>query len=102
MSKSWSDESKKLREAILKHLWDGQSDRFLKSVKPHDSSIDTAILGLTYPFRILEPDDPRIISSSRQIENAFTYASDGFARSPGDTYNGVHPRLIPTLWMPLY
>ncbi len=102
LSKSWSDESKNLREAILKHLWDEQSDRFLKSVKPHDSSIDTAILGLTYPFRVLEPDDPRILSSSRQIENAFTYASEGIGRYPGDTYHGGNPWFITTLWMALY
>src|SRR5204862_155973 len=76
LSNAWSNETKNLQTAIVKHLWDEQSGRFLKSVKPHDSSIDTAILGLTYPFRVLEPDDPRILSSSRQIENAFTYASE--------------------------
>jgi GH15 family glucan-1,4-alpha-glucosidase len=102
LSNSWSSQTKNLREAILKHLWDEQSDRFLKSVKPHDSSIDTAILGLTYPFRVLEPDDPRILSSSRQIENAFTYASEGIGRYPGDTYHGGNPWFITTLWMALY
>src|SRR5260370_480033 len=102
LSKSWSDESKKLREAILKHLWDDQSDRFLKSVNPHDSSIDTAILGITYPFRLLEPDDPRILSSSRQIENAFAHASEGIGRYPVDTYHGGNPWFITTLWMALY
>src|SRR3989454_986881 len=81
---------------------DEESGRFLKSIKPHDSSIDTAILGLTYPFRVVEPDDPRILSSSRQIENAFTYASEGIGRYPGDTYHGGNPWFITTLWMALY
>jgi len=102
LSNAWSNESKNLQTAILKHLWDEQTGRFLKSVKPHDSSIDTAILGLTYPFRVLEPDDPRILSTSRQIENAFTYASEGIGRYPGDTYHGGNPWFITTLWMALY
>ena len=102
LSNAWSDEARNLQTAIVKHLWDEQSGRFLKSIKPHDSSIDTAILGLTYPFRVLEPDDPRILSSSRQIENAFTYASEGIGRYPGDTYHGGNPWFITTLWMALY
>ena len=102
LSNAWSNETKNLQTAIVKYLWDEQSGRFLKSVKPHDSSIDTAILGLTYPFRVLEPDDPRILSSSRQIENAFTYASEGIGRYPGDTYHGGNPWFITTLWMALY
>src|SRR5256712_4762050 len=99
LSNAWSNESKNLQTAILKHLWDEQTGRFLKSVKPHDSSIDTAILGLTYPFRVLEPDDPRILSTSRQIENAFTYASEGIGRYPGDTYHGGNHCLITNPWM---
>ena len=102
LSKSWADASRNLREAILKHLWDEQSNRFLKSVKPSDSSIDTAILGLTYPFKVLEPNDARILSSSRQIENAFTYASEGIGRYPADTYQGGNPWFITTLWMALH
>src|SRR5207247_1673375 len=71
LSNAWSNETKNLQTAIVKYLWDEQSGRFLKSVKPHDSSIDTAILGLTYPFRVLERDDPRILISSRQIESRY-------------------------------
>src|SRR5438445_7624888 len=63
LSSAWSDEAKNLQTAIAKHLWDDQSGRFLKSVKHNDSSIAPTFLGLTYPFRVLEADDPRILSS---------------------------------------
>src|SRR2546422_4994587 len=54
LSNAWSNESKNLQTAMVKHLWDEQSGRFLTSVKPRDPSIDTAILVLTYTFRVLE------------------------------------------------
>jgi oligosaccharide amylase len=99
---SWQEESKSLRDSIQRHLWDENNKRFLKSANPHDSSIDTAILGLTYPFSVFEADDPRILSTSRQIENAFKFASDGLGRYPGDVYLGGNPWFITTLWMALY
>ena len=102
LSNFWLNEHKNLQSGIIRHLWDAQSGRFLKSIKPHDSSIDTAILGLAYPFRVLEPDDPHIVGSSRQIEGAFTYASEGIGRYPGDTYLGGNPWFITTLWLALY
>src|SRR5207247_10786254 len=47
---AWSDEARNLQTAIVKHLWDEQSGRFLKSIKTHDTSIDTSILVLTLPI----------------------------------------------------
>src|SRR2546430_16278172 len=38
LSNTWSNESKDLQTAILKHLWDEQACRFMKSVKPRDPS----------------------------------------------------------------
>ncbi len=102
LSVSWAKEGKVLQDSITAHLWDGASHRFRKSVNPLDSSIDTAILGLTYPFAILEADDPRILSTSRQIEDAFKFASEGLGRYPGDLYHGGNPWFITTLWMALY
>jgi len=102
LSVAWLKESKTLQDAIVKHLWDEQNRRFVKSVKPTDSAIDTALLGLTYPFSVFEADDPRVLSTSRQIETAFRFASDGIGRYPGDLYHGGNPWFITTLWMALY
>src|SRR2546422_3152051 len=102
LSVSWAEEAKTIQNAIMTRLWDEQKGRFLKSVKPNDPSIDTALLGLTYPFSVLEADDPRVLSTSRQIESAFRYASDGLGRYPEDVYQGGNPWFITTLWMALY
>src|SRR6266705_4029223 len=102
LSVSWAEETKALQNAVMTHLWDEKKGRFLKSVKPNDPSIDTALLGLTYSFSVLEADDPWVLSTSRQIENAFKYASDGLGRYPEDVYQGGNTWFITTLWMALY
>jgi len=101
-SVAWNEESKSLENAIARNLWDDKEDRFLKSLKPRDSSIDTALLGLTYPFSVFEQNDPRILNTSRQIEGAFRFASEGLGRYQGDVYQGGNPWFITTLWMALY
>ncbi len=99
---SWNRESGKLQGAVLKNLWIEGKNRFLKSVGPVDEDIDTAILGLSYPFCLVEADDPRMLTTARQIENAFHYTSEGIGRYPADVYNGGNPWFITTLWMALY
>ncbi len=102
LSVSWTTAQKALEDSITKHLWDDKNSRFLKSIRPNDSSIDTALLGLSYPFRILPADDPKIFSTSNQIEQAFKFAAEGIGRYPGDAYHGGNPWFITTLWMALY
>jgi GH15 family glucan-1,4-alpha-glucosidase len=99
---SWKEENGILQSAILKHLWNEQNNRFLKSVKPTDNDIDTAIMGLSFPFCVLQPDDPRMLSTAHQIENAFRYPTEGIGRYPSDVYHGGNPWFITTLWMALY
>src|SRR5436190_10729065 len=102
LAESWKKENGILQSAILKHLWNEQNNRFLKSVKPVDNDIDTAIIGLSFPFCVLQPDDPRMLSTAHQIENAYRYTAEGIGRYPSDVYHGGNPWFITTLWMALY
>ncbi len=102
LSVAWNEESIALKNSVSDLFWSETNGRFLKSTAPPDSSIDTAILGLSYPFAVFNPDDLRILSTSRQIENAFKFASEGLGRYPEDVYQGGNPWFITTLWMALY
>src|SRR5207249_10740779 len=53
-------------------------------------------------FCILQPDDPRMLSTAHQIESAFRYTAEGIGRYPSDVYQGGNPWFITTLWMALY
>ena len=102
LAESWKKENGILQSAIMKYLWNEENNRFLKSVKPVDNDIDTAIIGLSFPFCVLQPDDPRMLSTAHQIENAFRYTAEGIGRYPSDVYHGGNPWFITTLWMALY
>src|SRR5207244_13398503 len=82
LAESWKKENDILQGAILKHLWSEQNNRFLKSVKPVHNDIDTAIIGLSFPFCVLQPDDRRMLSTAHQIENAFHYTAEVLGRCP--------------------
>ena len=77
-------------------------NRFVKSINPLDTSIDASILGLSFPYDFVPPDDHRMIKTAEHIENAFNYKIGGIGRYPEDVYFGGNPWIITTLWLYLY
>jgi len=77
-------------------------ERFAKSINPLDKTIDTSILGLSYPFNLIDVDDERMIKTAEAIEKAFKYKVGGIGRYPEDIYFGGNPWIITTLWLSLY
>lgn len=68
-----------------------------------DTRIDAALLGLVFPFAVLKPDDPRMISTARAIEEElWNNAGGGLRRYSGDCYRGGNPWLITTFWLAIY
>ena len=60
-----------------------------------------SILGLSIPFGVFSPDDPRILASAEAV---FTYLSSpvgGIRRYEDDHYRGGNPWVICTLWLAL-
>ncbi len=77
-------------------------NRFVKSINPLDESIDSSILGLSFPYNLISAKDPNMINTAKQIEVAFNYKIGGIGRYPDDTYFGGNPWIITTLWLYLY
>jgi oligosaccharide amylase len=68
-----------------------------------DRRIDAALLGLVFPFAVLEPADKKVIATVRAIEeNLWNHNAGGIHRYEGDGYRGGNPWLITTLWLALY
>jgi glucoamylase len=68
-----------------------------------DARIDAALLGLTYPFAILEPNDIKMAATAQAIEEKlWSHTAGGIHRYEGDTYRGGNPWLITTLWLSIY
>ncbi|OPY56872.1 MAG: Glucoamylase precursor [Pelotomaculum sp. PtaU1.Bin035] len=68
-----------------------------------DERVDAALLGLAFPFAVLDPDDERMQATARAVED-FLWNRDigGLHRYEGDIYRGGNPWLITTSWLAIY
>lgn len=105
----------RMAAATLFHLYDEQTQCFLKKIKreggktiERDSTPDASI-GILWKFGILPPDDPRVVSTIKRLEQALTVRTPigGIARYTNDYYQSVvpptpeipgNPWIITTLW----
>lgn len=105
-----------MKEAMLKHLWSEEQQRFYKYIKSdvsgninfHDSRVDASAFAVWY-FGVLPADDPRVVSTMQQIKDVLWVKTDigGIARYEHDYYQNPHPDFdtipgnpwyITTLW----
>ncbi len=115
-SQDYQAAADKMRQALLFHLYDEETGRFLKKIKrqngettERDRTID-ASMAMVWRLGVLPTDDPRVVSTMEQMEKALTVQTSvgGLARYSHDTYHTVvppsveipgNPWIITTLWM---
>ncbi len=65
-----------------------------------DPVIDASLLGVTVPFGLLPPNDPRAAATADAVERALTSpVVGGIKRYEDDVYIGGNPWIITTLWL---
>jgi len=68
-----------------------------------DGRIDAALLGLAFPFAVLDPLDERMRATARAIEEGlWNHGVGGLRRYEGDGYREGNPWLITTFWLAIY
>lgn len=115
-SEKYAEAADHMRQALLFHLYDEDKKRFLKKIVrqngktvSRDDTIDASI-AFVWKLGVLPPDDPRVVSTMRQIEEHLSVRSPvgGLARYTGDVYHGRvapsaeilgNPWIITTLWL---
>ncbi len=114
--RKYAKAAERLKEVILKYLYDKEKGRFLKKITVDESTgeitkdylIDASLHGL-WMFGLLPPDDPRIVSTMSAVHEALKVPTHvgGLARYERDDYQRVHgnysgipgnPWIITTLW----
>lgn len=71
-------------------------------VRKIDDTLDASLLGLSYPFALVEPNDPRVESTARAVREAlWARPAGGILRYEGDAYIGGNPWILTTLWVGL-
>lgn len=114
-SERYQTAADEMRQALLFYLFDEKLQRFLKKIKRKDGETverDTtpdASIAFVWMLGVLPPDDPRIVSTMQQLDQALTVRGGigGWARYPGDVYHAQtllsesmpgNPWIITTLW----
>lgn len=104
-----------MKQALLFHLYDEETKRFLKKIKRKDGKTierDTtpdASLAMIWKLGVLSPDDPRVVTTMEQLAATLTIRTPigGMARYTNDTYQATEPPshdipgnpwIITTLW----
>jgi GH15 family glucan-1,4-alpha-glucosidase len=114
-SDAFSDAADEMRQALLFHLYDEETKRFLKQIRRKDGqtvlrdATPDASIAAVWLLEILPADDPRVVSTMQQLQQNLTVKTGigGFARYPDDHYQEVtpttrempgNPWIITTLW----
>ncbi len=68
-----------------------------------DDVIDICLLGLTVPFNMIDPNDPKMKQTAATIDRLCrSKIIGGIERFPGDIYISGDPWIIATLWLAIY
>ena len=96
----WRLAGQEIHRAALAQLWDGDKQRFVRSLAPRDDRLDASVL-LALKLGLLESNDPRLRQTVDTIESRLWSSHvGGVARFEGDMYYGrENPWVICTLWL---
>jgi GH15 family glucan-1,4-alpha-glucosidase len=131
LEKRYRDAADRVRTAIEEHLWSDEHGRYMRSrwvgrsdelgekppaafdrplryptkavrsVDREDARVDSSLLGLSWPFRAVDPSSPRMRATIEAVERELRLADGGVLRHEADDYAGGNPWLISTLWLGL-
>jgi glucoamylase len=102
LSEKWGGSAEKIRSSILMLAWNSSKNQFIKTLNPRDETLDVSLIGLTFPFEVLQAQDEMMRKTVAAIENSFNYEVGGIGRYSGDLYYGGNPWILATLWLALY
>lgn len=116
----YEEEAREIQQAIVKYFFNEETQYFdkiitveddvLKHTLKRDSNIDISALYGIFHFGVLPPDDPKMVSARKVIEETLhnPIPVGGYARYKNDAYYEVsrdvpgNPWFISTLWMIQY
>jgi glucoamylase len=101
----------KLKTAPLEEGQPFQSDEHTQEIRiagrrwlarRADPTIDISLLGLSVPFGVFSPEDPRMRATAAAIAEQLASPVGGIYRYQGDSYRGGNPWIICALWLAWY
>ena len=118
-AKRYQAGAERMLEGFLAVMWNPKEGRFARMATPDqkgyalDMTVDASLFGIV-EFGMLQPDDPKVVSTVKQIEERLWVHTDvgGLARYENDYYHQIerndtkkvpgNPWFICTLWLARY
>lgn len=95
-----------LQKSIVENLWDEQLQYFVRGINPNNKSKDTLVesanLGLSYPFDVLSYKDPKMVKTADKIYQSLRSPQNGIKRYTNDKYYDGNPWPATTDWLAIY
>lgn len=96
-----------IQKSIVENLWDDKLQYFVRGVNPNNKSnkdtlVESANLGLAYPFDVLEYKDPKMVKMADKIYQTLRSPQNGIQRYTNDKYYDGNPWPATTDWLAIY
>lgn len=96
----------RLKKSMIENLWDENSQYYIRGINPKtnekDTKVEAANLGLSYPFNVLEYNDPKMLKTADKIYQTLRSPQNGIKRYTGDKYYDGNPWPATTDWLAIY
>ncbi|MDK1030665.1 MAG: glycoside hydrolase family 15 protein [Planctomycetia bacterium] len=117
-AEKYKNASEEIKEAIAKHLYSEDLGRFVRRLVSTDDGfevdevVDASLVGI-FKFGVFEPNDPRVVSTMRAVEDKLWVKTQvgGVARYEDDNYHRIsadtrsvpgNPWFVCTAWLADY
>ena len=85
---------------IVKHIWPPRGDEPAKPMAK--SAVDSSLLGMAYPFKVLDPHDPLMTATTKEIMEKLYRPEGGVYRYRADVYYGGGEWILLTAWLAIH
>jgi len=85
---------------FVKHIWPPQGDAPAKPMAR--STVDASLIGMAYPFKVLDAHDPLMISTTQEIMEKLYRPEGGVYRYRQDVYYGGGEWILLTAWLAIH
>ena len=97
---AYAEAAEVVRTAIERELWSEPHGRYLRSLD--DPTVDVSLLGLAWPFAVVEPGGERMRATVAALEQELGCPAGSLRRYAGDTYAGGNRWVLAALWLGLW
>jgi GH15 family glucan-1,4-alpha-glucosidase len=85
---------------FVKHIWPPRGDEPAKPMAK--SAVDSSLLGMAYPFKVLDPHDPLMTATTKEIMEKLYRPEGGVYRYRADVYYGGGEWILLTAWLAIH